>query len=932
VIKEIGMLLREARFWLSSATLLVLCALIPGPASAYYGARQIPIGIYNVNDAQGRPTVTEPAEARMYAIRFVLDTTTTLYRFFSGFNLEGVYSNDKNALAPQLIRTMCTNKKVKGDPDGPEGPENCESGDERYESTPKPLPEGWAVGKGRIGYAHGNGGTIRASLVPIKADGTPDMANVLAKDTFNPVARYEKLISEYSIPGKSGMLYSEFGGKTIQADTPYAVVYQNVDKEPRMNYVSYNSPVTNASVAGPNGQNTLDPNASGAVLGLDPREAVAWSTDSGATWGWGHAVGGSTSTGTGPNEWPDYVGSGDNDVKMPWYAWTTAEGAAAARYSNQPYYGYGEDGVGNYRLVVNDVPRAATLTEAGGYAPIGSSVGVVRVKNLRTGQEGMTASLGTGLQVGALDKAVELAVGDDYEITHSGAVSMAVGDGFQEVLKIVKDNQPYTTEKCVPDSVPTCVGAEHQYSDRAELFALPFPYFPTPKPPIITTSAATGIGSGAATLNGTVNPQGPVAEYRFEYGLTTAYGSKAPVPDGKVGPGSTALGVSKAISGLLPGTTYHYRLVAGHSGGTTNGSDVTFTTAPLTWSIQSSPNPAGFSSSKLLGSACPSSTVCFTVGEALPPSIGFAERWNGSAWSLQSMSFPAGSTSTSLGGVACSTTTLCTAVGRYTAPDGFIYPLAQLWNGSAWSVQTPPAPSVSNLVESALAGVSCRSSTCIAVGYYKTHPSLFSSPVLVMAERWDGASWSQMTVPNPPEGASTAKLLGVSCSSATACTAVGLRGTSSRDPVAELWNGASWSLQTPVEPTPSSAFTGVSCPSSTSCIAVGEEGTELLVERWNGAAWATESAPRPAGAASSKLLGVSCPSTSACVAVGSYKTAEGSEYPLVETWNGVGWSVGTPPSPAGATSNALASVSCVSSTICVAAGRSGGVTLIERSS
>jgi hypothetical protein len=46
-----------------------------------------------------------------------------------------------------------------------------------------------------------------------------------------------------------------------------------------------------------------------------------------------------------------------------------------------------------------------------------------------------------------------------------------------------------------------------------------------------------------------------------------------------------------------------------------------------------------------------------------------------------------------------------------------------------------------------LLGVSCSSSTaCTAVGYYKTVDSM--TVAMTLAERWDGAKWSVQTTPN----------------------------------------------------------------------------------------------------------------------------------------------------------------------------------------
>jgi large repetitive protein len=96
-------------------------------------------------------------------------------------------------------------------------------------------------------------------------------------------------------------------------------------------------------------------------------------------------------------------------------------------------------------------------------------------------------------------------------------------------------------------------------------------------PPTVNTTAATGITTTTATLNGTVNANGASTTVTFQYGLTVAYGSTITAAQSPV-TGSTLTPVSGAIVALTPNTLYHYRAVGVNAGGTTNGSDMTFTT------------------------------------------------------------------------------------------------------------------------------------------------------------------------------------------------------------------------------------------------------------------------------------------------------------------------------------------------------------------
>ncbi len=97
-----------------------------------------------------------------------------------------------------------------------------------------------------------------------------------------------------------------------------------------------------------------------------------------------------------------------------------------------------------------------------------------------------------------------------------------------------------------------------------------------PGNPTARTDAATGILPSAATLNGTLNPQGQPVSSHFEWGLDTTYGHETA---SAVGGSDTAdHAVSATLSALAPATTYHYRLVVSTSATSITGADRQFTT------------------------------------------------------------------------------------------------------------------------------------------------------------------------------------------------------------------------------------------------------------------------------------------------------------------------------------------------------------------
>jgi hypothetical protein len=105
--------------------------------------------------------------------------------------------------------------------------------------------------------------------------------------------------------------------------------------------------------------------------------------------------------------------------------------------------------------------------------------------------------------------------------------------------------------------------------------------FQTVGKPTVVTGAATNVSSYGAELNGTVDPYVTDTTYHFEYGLTTGYGASVPFESVDVGSGSSPVAVLQGVGALIPGATYHYRVVAENSHGKTVGSDRTFTTAQL---------------------------------------------------------------------------------------------------------------------------------------------------------------------------------------------------------------------------------------------------------------------------------------------------------------------------------------------------------------
>jgi hypothetical protein len=122
-------------------------------------------------------------------------------------------------------------------------------------------------------------------------------------------------------------------------------------------------------------------------------------------------------------------------------------------------------------------------------------------------------------------------------------------------------NWVFVPRSCLPSTLPESEG---------EL---------VPSSPTVTTGTPTGIGTTSATLVGFVNPNGVDTKYFFEYGTTTSYGSYTATED--AGSGTGVVQENVPISGLAPGTTYYFRIVASSATGESFGGPVAFTTVPL---------------------------------------------------------------------------------------------------------------------------------------------------------------------------------------------------------------------------------------------------------------------------------------------------------------------------------------------------------------
>jgi hypothetical protein len=317
---------------------------------------------------------------------------------------------------------------------------------------------------------------------------------------------------------------------------------------------------------------------------------------------------------------------------------------------------------------------------------------------------------------------------------------------------------------------------------------------------------------------------------------------------------------------------------------TAGGGSLAETWNGTTWSVVPSVNVPASSGDTLLSVSCVGPSFCLAVGGT---GVGpLAETWNGTAWTLVTVSVPTGVTSSNLTSVSCVATNVCEVLGT-SATGGTDSIFGNQWNGSSLSLTTAATPSSSAAtpIPEAL-GMSCVTATwCLAVGVNDVQ---VTATAAAFSELWNGTNWTLVTTPAPTT-ATGSLLHAVSCAGVNFCTAVG-QGTFAgplNQNLIETWSGTSWAI-TPSPDTSTSLnqeLTGVSCFSATTCSAVGQADAAsgpspaTLALSWNGTAWSIALNTPNDGTVQTQTTGVSCITDWACMAAG-WAEISGSNVPF----------------------------------------------------
>ncbi len=138
-----------------------------------------------------------------------------------------------------------------------------------------------------------------------------------------------------------------------------------------------------------------------------------------------------------------------------------------------------------------------------------------------------------------------------------------------------------------------CLRAHNEAGEESAL-SMPVTFTTPPLAPSITSESSTVVGATEARLEAEINPGNAETAYHFEYGTAAgSYDVSVPVVGAHIPASLTPHNVSAVATGLQPGTTYHYRVVASNAlPGEADGPDQMFTTptAQSNGSSSSCPN------------------------------------------------------------------------------------------------------------------------------------------------------------------------------------------------------------------------------------------------------------------------------------------------------------------------------------------------------
>ena len=285
--------------------------------------------------------------------------------------------------------------------------------------------------------------------------------------------------------------------------------------------------------------------------------------------------------------------------------------------------------------------------------------------------------------------------------------------------------------------------------------------------------------------------------------------------------------------------------------------------------------------------------------------------------------FGAASTSAFVNAVSCVGPTFCAQGGSYEDSTNGYQATVSVWNGVKWT-DTVVAKSLNTGNYAEVKTISCTSSTfCVAGGFYWTGDNQYQAFVAL----YDGAKWTVQELATTYNLGNDGEVLSVSCTSSTFCVAAGYYSPSAMNyqAFASVWNGQNWSdqaLAVGLNTGNDAAINSVSCTSKTFCVAGGyyyTGGFEPLVEQWDGAGWTASTIAADLNTGNDGYVTKVACSGTFCAAAGLYKGS--TNYgPFLAVLKGGSWLDEKALSLVASINWTFEGLSCPSASACVVVG------------
>ncbi|MEO5953896.1 MAG: S-layer homology domain-containing protein, partial [Chloroflexia bacterium] len=343
-----------------------------------------------------------------------------------------------------------------------------------------------------------------------------------------------------------------------------------------------------------------------------------------------------------------------------------------------------------------------------------------------------------------------------------------------------------------------------------------------------------------------------------------------------------------------------------------------------------STNPGNISN-KLLSTVAIAENNVWAVGTYNNGSVDrtLIEHWNGNNWTTVT-SPNVGSSNNNLTGVAALSATDIWATGTYgNTGSGTQRTLTMHWNGGVWTIVTSPnIGSGSNR----LRGMHAVSATNVyAVGFACPTNCTSDSTTQSLILRWDGTSWSTVTVPNYQN--QNNYLYNISGDSPNNLWTIGEHNTCwgcAASTHTLHYDGTAWTIvNSPNVGSSTNTPQDVAVLANDDAWFVGQyydapnARWKTLIEHWDGTAWSVVSSPNQ-NVSYNDLHSVVAISPNDIWAVGEWQASSS----LTLHWDGTAWTI--VPNPDGVSgTNVLNGVSALSSNYVWAVGTNSDHTLIQ---